>query len=63
MFKALQATFNMEANTMNPDQTAPKGGSLIWVPSTTSYEICLKWKEKGKMRRCCVLEQDTFILA
>ena len=23
--------FFMEANNMNPDQTAPNGGSLIWV--------------------------------
>ena len=34
---ALQTNFIMEANTMNPDQTAPNGSSLIWV-----HIICSK---------------------
>ena len=33
----VRLTFNYtEANTMNPDQTAPKGSSLIWV-----HSICI----------------------
>ena len=27
----LQTNFIVEANTMNPDQTAPEGSSLIWI--------------------------------
>ena len=27
----LQKTFTMKVNSMNPDQTAPEGTSLIWV--------------------------------
>ena len=49
---ALQTNFIIEANTMNPDQTAPKGSSLITVHSVCSKDyqnrhyFC-EWQIKG----------------
>ena len=56
---SLKNYFTMEANTINSDQTAPKGSSLIWVhivcnidyQSTQTDErtdnIGREWRERG----------------
>ena len=37
--------FNMEANTMNPDQTAPHGSSLIWVHIVYTTKVLIDRKK------------------
>ena len=46
-----QTCFCIQANSVDPDQTAPRGA--VWSASTLFAKTTLKWQADDKADSCC----------
>ena len=64
---ALQNTFTMESNIMNPDQTAPLSASILFEHADYSKGSCLIWIHIvcniGLLELCQLIAFDVYVLA